>query len=86
MNLTDHRQLHIKRIKLSDAYTLKLNDPYLPQTWQIIHKDRLIDSNEFSQQLKIILKGHDNVAFDIDHDDLGQRKYISLSNILENIK
>jgi hypothetical protein len=85
-NYKERKEIHYKRICL-EALTVKLVDPYLPLSWQLL----LANSApcQLSPESIPLLLTHltdPSVCIDIDHDEKGRRKYLRMSDVLENVR
>ena len=57
-----------------------IENPYDPSVWRVINKDKSYYLKDKKEQFSSVFPDKDTYI-DIDHDDLGQRKYLQCSNI-----
>ncbi len=85
-NYKERKEIHYKRIIL-EGLTIKLSDPYVPSTWQLLQGNGQC-SPLCSESLPLLLSHlpDQSTCFDIDHDEKGRRKYLRLSDLIAFIK
>jgi hypothetical protein len=85
-NYKERKEIHYKRITL-EHLTIKLTDPYVPSTWQLLLPNGQTTPLS-SESLPLLLSHlpHQSVCIDIDHDEKGRRKYLRLSDVVAFIK
>ena len=59
-----------------------LEDPYDPSVWRVAQRDKSYYLKDKLEEFYSVFPNKDTYI-DIDHDDLGQRKYILCSNIYD---